>query len=122
MVLVVEDKAAVRELTSRILRDGGYHTRSATDGLDALDALESLGEIDVLVTDVVMPGLDGRGLADELRRRRPGLPVVFVSGYTEDYVVESARDDGATAFVEKPFAGADLLEAVRRVLDEGSAG
>ncbi len=122
MVLVVEDKAAVRELTSRILRDGGYQTRSATDGLDALEALESLGEIDVLVTDVVMPGLDGRGLADELRRRRPGLPVVFVSGYTEDYVVESAREDGATAFVEKPFAGADLLEAVRRVLDEASAG
>jgi FixJ family two-component response regulator len=47
---------------------------------------------------------------------------VFVSGYTEDYVVESAREDGATAFVEKPFAGADLLEAVRRVLDEASAG
>jgi PAS domain S-box-containing protein len=122
MVFVVEDQAAVRELTSRILRDGGYQTRGATDGLDALDALESIAEIDVLVTDVVMPGLDGRGLADELRRRRPGLPVVFVSGYTEDYVVESARDDGATAFVEKPFAGAELLEAVRRVLDEAAAG
>jgi two-component system cell cycle sensor histidine kinase/response regulator CckA len=122
VVLVVEDKPAVRELTSRILRDGGYETRGATDGLDALDALGSLGEFDVLVTDVVMPGLDGRALADELRRRRPGLPVVFVSGYTEDYVVESAREDGATAFVEKPFAGADLLEAVRRVLDDAAAG
>jgi FixJ family two-component response regulator len=71
----------------------------------------------VLVGDVVMPGLGGRDLADELRRRRPGLPVVFVSGYAEGYVVESAREDGATAFVEKPFAADDLLAAVRRVLD-----
>jgi two-component system cell cycle sensor histidine kinase/response regulator CckA len=121
LVLVVEDKDAVRELTSRILRDAGYLTRGATDGKDALDAFAALERVDALVTDVVMPGLDGRALADELRRRRPGLPVVFISGYTEDYVVESAREDGATAFVEKPFAGADLLAAVRRVLDAGPA-
>jgi FixJ family two-component response regulator len=65
-----------------------------------------------------MPGRSGQELADELRARRPGLPVVFVSGYTEDHVVEDARRDGATAFVEKPFSAEELLQAVRAVLDE----
>jgi two-component system cell cycle sensor histidine kinase/response regulator CckA len=121
-VLVVEDKEAVRVLTERILRDAGYRVRTASDGGDALARLEADGDLDVLVTDVVMPGLSGQELADAVRERRPGLPVVFMSGYTEDHVVEDARRDGATAFVEKPFNAGELLRAVRGVLDEPGAG
>jgi PAS domain S-box-containing protein len=122
-VLLVEDKDAVRILTARILGDAGYDVRTASDGLEALERHgDGTDGVDALITDIVMPGLSGQELADELRRRRPGLPVVFVSGYTEDYVVEGARRDGATAFVEKPFAADDLLAAVRRVLEEGNAG
>jgi two-component system cell cycle sensor histidine kinase/response regulator CckA len=116
-VLLVEDKEAVRVLTSRILSDAGYLVSDAPDGVEALAAFGD--EVDVLVTDVVMPGISGQELADELRARRPGLPVVFVSGYTEDHVVEDARRDGATAFVEKPFSADELLRAVRTVLEPG---
>jgi CheY-like chemotaxis protein len=119
-VLLVEDKEAVRVLTARILVDAGYTVHVAPDGLAALEQHGGeAGGVDVLITDIVMPGLSGQELADELRQRRPGLPVVFVSGYTEDYVVEGARREGATAFVEKPFTGADLLAAVRAVIDQG---
>jgi PAS domain S-box-containing protein len=118
-VLLVEDKEAVRVLTARILEDAGYTVHAAPDGLAALEQHGGDTEgVDVLITDIVMPGLSGQELADELRQRRPGLPVVFVSGYTEDYVVEGARREGATAFVEKPFTGADLLAAVRSVIDQ----
>jgi CheY-like chemotaxis protein len=121
---VVEDKDAVRMLTARILENAGYVVRTAPDGTAALAAHgEGGGEgIDALVTDVVMPGLSGQELADTLRRERPGLPVVFVSGYTEDYVVEGARSEGATAFVEKPFSADELLSAVREVLDASNDG
>jgi two-component system, cell cycle sensor histidine kinase and response regulator CckA len=117
-VLLVEDKEAVRVLTSRILVDAGYRVTTAADGAEALVLHGDDGSIDVLVTDVVMPGISGQELADSLRSQRPGLPVVFVSGYTEDHVVEDARRDGATAFVEKPFRADDLLRAVRAVLEE----
>jgi two-component system cell cycle sensor histidine kinase/response regulator CckA len=71
---------------------------------------------------MVMPGLSGQELADAVRERRPGLPVVFISGYTEDHVVEDARRAGATAFVEKPFSADELLRAVRAVLEESGVG
>jgi two-component system, cell cycle sensor histidine kinase and response regulator CckA len=116
-VLLVEDKEAVLILTERILTDAGYAVSSAPDGVAALAAYDDA--VDVLVTDVVMPVLSGQELADQLRERRPGLPVVFVSGYTEDHVVEDARRSGATAFVEKPFSAEDLLRAVRAVLEPG---
>jgi two-component system, cell cycle sensor histidine kinase and response regulator CckA len=115
-VLLVEDKDAVRVLSTRILEDAGYTVIGAADGLDALELYSA--DVNVLVTDVVMPGMSGQELADQLRERRAGLPVVFVSGYTEDHVVEDARRDGATAFVEKPFSAGELLHAVRAVLAE----
>jgi two-component system cell cycle sensor histidine kinase/response regulator CckA len=118
-VLLVEDKEAVRVLSERILTDGGYEVVSAPDAAAALALHGEHGAgIEALITDVVMPGLSGQDLADELRRRRPGLPVVFVSGYADDHVVEDARRDGATAFVEKPFTADELLAALRGVLDE----
>jgi len=112
-VLVVEDADAVRVLTGRLLYGAGYQVVSVESGAVALERLDSA---DVLVTDVVMPGMSGVELAVAARERRPDLPVVFVSGYTGDTTL-AASDDPATAFLAKPFEGDELLKAVRATLD-----
>src|SRR4051794_6618803 len=112
-VLVVEDADAVRALTGRILYTGGYQVISVESGAVALERLDAA---DVLVTDVVMPGMSGVELAVQARERRPALPVVFVSGYTGDTSI-TGSDDPATAFLAKPFDGDELLRAVRTTLD-----
>jgi PAS domain S-box-containing protein len=112
-VLVVEDADAVRVLTGRILYAAGYQVVSVESGAVALERLDAA---DILVTDVVMPGISGVELAITARERRPGLPVVFVSGYTGDTTI-AGSDDPATAFLAKPFDGDDLLRAVRSTLD-----
>jgi PAS domain S-box-containing protein len=111
--LVVEDADAVRVLTGRILYAAGYQVIPVENGAMALERLDSA---DVLVTDVVMPGMSGVELATEARERRPDLPVVFVSGYTGNETI-AAGGDPATAFLAKPFDGDDLLRAVRTTLD-----
>ncbi|HEX6024217.1 MAG TPA: PAS domain-containing protein [Solirubrobacter sp.] len=116
-VLVVEDADAVRVLTGRILYAAGYQVVSVESGAVALERLDAA---DVLVTDVVMPGMSGVELAVAARERRPDLPVVFVSGYTGDTTV-AGSDDPATAFLAKPFDGDDLLRAVRTTLDAARA-
>jgi PAS domain S-box-containing protein len=116
-VLVVEDADAVRVLTGRILYAAGYQVVSVESGAVALERLDVA---DVLVTDVVMPGMSGVELAVAARERRPNLPVVFVSGYTGDTTV-AGSDDPATAFLAKPFDGDDLLRAVRSTIDAAKA-
>ncbi len=115
--LVVEDADAVRVLTGRILYSAGYQVIPAENGVTALERLDAA---DVLVTDVVMPGMSGVELATAARERRPDLPVVFVSGYTGNEIV-AADGDPATAFLPKPFDGDDLLRAVRATLDAAAA-
>ena len=110
---MVEDADAVRVLTGRILYAAGYQVVSVESGAVALERLDAA---DVLVTDVVMPGMSGVELAVTARERRPGLPVVFVSGYTGDTTI-AGSDDPATAFLAKPFDGDELLRAVRSTLD-----
>src|SRR4051812_40366064 len=112
-VLVVEDADAVRVLTGRILYAGGYQVIPVESGAVALERLDAA---DVLVTDVVMPGMSGVELAVRARELRPDLPVVFVSGYTGDATL-AASEDPATAFLAKPFDGDELLRAVRATLD-----
>jgi len=116
-VLVVEDADAVRVLTGRLLYAAGYQVVSVESGAVALERLDAA---DVLVTDVVMPGMSGVELAVTARERRPTLPVVFVSGYTGDTTI-AGSDDPATAFLAKPFDGDDLLRAVRSTLDGAKA-
>ncbi|WP_051324095.1 ATP-binding protein [Candidatus Solirubrobacter pratensis] len=111
--LVVEDADAVRVLTGRILYSAGYQVIPVENGAVALERLDGA---DVLVTDVVMPGMSGVELATAARELRPGLPVVFVSGYTGNETIASPSDP-ATAFLAKPFDGDDLLRAVRATLD-----
>jgi PAS domain S-box-containing protein len=115
--LVVEDADAVRVLTGRMLYAAGYQVIPVES---AAVALERLDAADALVTDVVMPGMSGVELAVTARERRPGLPVVFVSGYTGDTPV-AGSDDPATAFLAKPFDGDELLRAVRATLDGARA-
>jgi PAS domain S-box-containing protein len=116
-VLVVEDQDPVRRQAVRILERHGYAVREAASGAEAL---EGWGEVDVLVTDVVMPGMTGHELAQQAAELVPGLPVVFMSGHTEDVVLLDGAREREIAFVQKPFTRESLLGAVSRALADGA--
>jgi PAS domain S-box-containing protein len=119
-VLLVEDDAGVREVAARALRTGGYRVLAAGGASEAMElAARAPGPVDILVTDVVMPGVNGRTLADELRRRRPGMRVLFVSGYADDIIGRHGVLDAGVEFLPKPFTPAALLERVGAVLRGG---
>ncbi|MER7008131.1 PAS domain S-box protein [Dactylosporangium sp. NPDC000555] len=112
-VLVAEDEPALREVTTRILRRGGYTVLAAEDGLAALRlAAEHGGPIDLLLTDVVMPGMLGRMLAERLQLARPATRVLFMSGYAQPVLTSNGTLDPGVHLLEKPFTGDDLLNAV----------
>lgn len=114
-VLVVEDARPLCEMISSMLRDSGYNVLQAADGVEALSLLESSGDrIQLVLTDIIMPRMSGGELARRLSEIRPNLPVMFMSGYAEDPVLQGVSD--GTSFLRKPFTAAVLIEAVRRVL------
>jgi DNA-binding response OmpR family regulator len=115
--MLVEDEEAVRALVERLLRKAGYEVLVAADGARALE-LESRadGRIDLLLTDVVMPGMSGIELAREIRARRPGTRVLLISGYTEESVGTSGP--GAFDLLAKPFTENELLTRVRSILGD----
>jgi PAS domain S-box-containing protein len=118
-VLVVEDDPAVRALTVRTLRMKGYQVQVAASGQE----IRELGDdqvvrLHLLVTDVIMPGLNGREVADELRRRRPGLPVLYISGYSANAFADGSSLDPRSSFLAKPFTAPTLLRRVREILDQ----
>ena len=116
-VLVVEDEGSVRDLLVQALTDEGYDVGSA-DGAAAAEAWAAeAGAFDLLVTDVVMPGPSGRVLAERLRARRPGLRVLYMSGFTDDAVVRHGVREDAVHFIHKPFSPEELARKVREVLD-----
>ena len=122
-ILVAEDEDRVRSLTVAVLAQQGYTVIEACDGDEAKAlAREYDGEIHLLLTDVVMPKMSGKELADELRRERPNLKVVLCSGYTGDTVMQQGVLDTATPFLQKPFTLRSLAVTVREVLDAGSVG
>ena len=110
-LLLVEDEAAVRQVVSRGLRQYGYHVLEAASPSEALKLVQEGQVFDLLVSDVVMPGLSGPQLYELLRQERPGLKVLFVSGYTGRQLPEGAP------YLEKPFSGTALARKVREVLD-----
>lgn len=118
-VLLVEDEDAVRSLASRILRKHGYHVLEARDGLDAVHVSNDYaGFIHVLLTDVVMPRMGGRELVERLMPVRPGMRVLYMSGYTDDALLHHGVVTGAGAwFMEKPFTPAALAEKLREVIE-----
>ena len=104
-VLVAEDEDGVRELLRKILTEFGYTVLTARHGRDALMvAGDRSGDMDLLVTDVVMPEMNGRELAETLRDRQPDLKVLYISGYTDDEVVQRGISGREVAFLRKPFA------------------
>jgi PAS domain S-box-containing protein len=117
-VLVVEDDALVRKITSRALRAGGYQVEVADHPQAALDLSDDqLRGVRLLVTDVVMPGLDGHTLAQRLQQRHPSLRVLYVSGYTQDAITEHGVLGAGIDLLAKPFTGPTLLARVRAILD-----
>jgi PAS domain S-box-containing protein len=121
-VLLVEDEPAILGLAARMLRRQGYRVLAAPSPADALRLAELHdGPIELLVTDVVMPGSNGRDLAEAVARLRPGIRELFMSGYTADVIAHHGVLDGGTAFLQKPFTPRQLASAVREVLDRGPA-
>jgi CheY-like chemotaxis protein len=121
-VLLVEDEESVRELVRLTLSSRGYHVLEAENGECGLRIAESFKEhIDILITDVVMPGIGGRELARKLLLLRPGVSVLYLSGYTEDAVVTRGALGPRTAFLQKPFTLQNLAKKVREVLHSRSA-
>jgi signal transduction histidine kinase len=117
-VLVVEDEAALREITRRILTRNGYQVISAASGPEAIaTAAGHPGEIHLLVTDVVMPHMLGREVAEKMRAVKPGIEVLYMSGYARPVLASQGRLDPNVALVEKPFSEADLLDMAGQVLD-----
>jgi two-component system, cell cycle sensor histidine kinase and response regulator CckA len=116
-ILVVEDEPAMREVTHRILARNGYHVVAAASGHDALGVLASqLNQIDVLLTDVIMPQMQGRELADKILILQPATRVVFMSGYTQGLLSQQGVLEPGVHLIEKPFSEITLLNKLHEVL------
>ena len=109
VVLVAEDEPTIRELATRILTAQGYIVLAAATGIEALELARHSERIDVLLTDVIMPGMTGSELAATLSRDRPGLPIVYMSGYSDQVVAKHGVLDAGTLYLQKPFTSQELL-------------
>ena len=117
VVLVVEDEARVRQVSVEALRDLGYRVVHAPDGARALVELDAQPRVDLLFTDIVMPDMNGRKLADEVIRRRAQVKVLYTTGYTRNAIVHNGVLDAGVALLPKPFTINQLATKVRQVLD-----
>jgi CheY-like chemotaxis protein len=117
-ILLVEDEEMVRTLASRILSRHGYRVVTASCGEEALGLCgDEAPDFQLLLTDVVMPGMDGQELWNRLSALRPGLKVLFMSGYTDEHIARHGVIDESTCFIEKPFTPEGLLAGVRAALE-----
>jgi len=117
-ILVVDDDPSVLQVASKVLRRGGYRVLEANGGPEAMRiAVEQGGRIDLLLTDVVMPGMNGREVAEAIQARYPSVRVLFMSAYTEDEVILHGVRVAEVNFVSKPFTISGLRQRVREVLD-----
>jgi two-component system cell cycle sensor histidine kinase/response regulator CckA len=118
-ILYVEDEAFVREVTLEILQSAGYRVLSARNAAEAERLYEERGpEINLLLTDVILPGESGRVLASRMRRENPWLRVLYVTGYAEQMM---AAEEAGVACLAKPFSGEALLQRVRDLIESGES-
>jgi CheY-like chemotaxis protein len=120
-VLVVDDESTVLELVESILKDAGYSVVAAHGADDALKAFEKMPRPDLLLTDVVMPGMSGPMLVDHLLTREPGLKVLFMSGYDDRQVVQRYVVEKGFRLLSKPFTPGSLRSAVESETEVGAA-
>jgi CheY-like chemotaxis protein len=122
-ILLVEDDPALREMAGTLLRRLGYNVRAAANGVEALTLRQQqdVGHVDLLFTDVVMPHMSGKELADRVRMLYPHTKVLFTTAYTEGAVVQQGVLDRGVALLQKPFAPSALAHKVREVLDRRDA-
>jgi two-component system, cell cycle sensor histidine kinase and response regulator CckA len=118
-ILLVEDEDPVREVTALLLESLGYEVLQVSNAKAALDLVENTrAKIDLIFTDVIMPGMSGRALVEALRMRDPGLKVLFESGYTDDMVMGHGVLHAEVAFLQKPFTVDALAKKIRERLDQ----
>jgi signal transduction histidine kinase/CheY-like chemotaxis protein len=119
-ILLVEDDPALRKMAAEVLRDAGYEVLTAPSGLDGLQvAAEHQGRLDVLLTDVVMPGMTGREIAEQIVARHPRIQVLYMSGYTDDAIDNHGLHGQALRVLQKPFTHDALLRHIHQALDDG---
>ena len=117
VVLVVEDDVLVRDHVIAQIESLGYRTFAAALAAEALKIIDREPKVDLLFTDVIMPGgMNGRQLADEAQRRRPSIKVLFTSGYTENAIVHHGRLDAGVLLLPKPYLSSDLARMIRTAL------
>jgi CheY-like chemotaxis protein len=120
-ILVVEDEATLRQLIGTVLHNEGYNVRIARDGDEALRICEQQeGKVELVLTDMVMPGMSGAAMVDSLMHLNHSLRVLYMSGYGGDAVVAARDLDPRIPFIQKPFAPEDLIGKIRDVLDDNS--
>ena len=123
IILLVEDDPVVRHVVRLLLELEGDSVLEAKDGEDALTILDGYkGALDLLLTDVMMPGLSGAEVCDRVREGRPGLPTLFISGFYPEAVVPDHRLPESSAFLAKPFMPEELIEAVDGLLGQSAVG
>ena len=117
-ILLVEDESALRVLAAKVLSDHGYTVLTASNGAEALQIANApVPKIDLFLTDVIMPIMGGKEVADRLTAKRPSLKVLFTSGYAYDTIASQRILKPGSAFTQKPFLPMDLVGKVRKVLD-----
>jgi DNA-binding response OmpR family regulator len=119
-VLLVEDEPTLRDLIKFALTESGFAVLDVPNSAEALAlSRRHTGPLDLLLTDVIMPGMAGPALAKQVQKERPGIKVLYMSGYTADFIMHDGAVDPGTNFLEKPFHPRTLLNKVREVLDVG---
>ena len=121
-ILIVEDDEGVRQYAAEILRDLNYQIIEAKDSAAALRLLDADKKFDLLLTDVVLPGKNGRELANEVERKRPGVKIIFMTGYSRNAIVHQGRLDAGTELISKPLIEGTVARKIRQVLDAPARG
>jgi two-component system cell cycle sensor histidine kinase/response regulator CckA len=121
VVLVVDDEQGLRDLVCRTLQAEGYSTMEAAHGVEALDIIETAADpVDLVITDVVMPGMDGRELGRRLSQRWPDLPILYISAYDVNDIFRRGSPRTSAPFLQKPFPLEGLVTTVRDLIGSRS--